>query len=87
MEVFKFGGVSIKDAVSVRNVTDILRNYRNKPLVVVLSAMGKTTDALEAIMDNCFYGNGTPLKCLNEIKQQHLIIVNQLIDDNRNEVY
>lgn len=49
MKVYKFGGASVKDAESIRNVTQIL-SQENGELVVVVSAMGKTTNALEAIL-------------------------------------
>jgi aspartate kinase len=49
MKVFKFGGASVKDADAVRNVLRILHMYSGMPLAVVVSAMGKTTNALEAI--------------------------------------
>lgn len=49
MKVFKFGGASVKDADAVRNVATILRKYDNENLVVVVSAMGKTTNALEKV--------------------------------------
>jgi aspartate kinase len=54
MKVFKFGGASVKDAAAVRNVADILRHHAQPPLVVVISAMGKSTNALEKIHDARF---------------------------------
>jgi aspartate kinase len=47
MKVFKFGGASVKDATSVKNVAAILNEYKQEQLFVVISAMGKTTNALE----------------------------------------
>lgn len=41
MQVFKFGGASIKDAAGVRNVAAILRAYAGEPLVIIVSAMAK----------------------------------------------
>ncbi len=50
MRVFKFGGASVKDAASVKNVAKIIQNHHGTdPLVIVLSAMGKTTNALERL--------------------------------------
>ncbi|MFM7727924.1 MAG: aspartate kinase [Flavobacteriales bacterium] len=49
IHVFKFGGASVKDAAAVRNMTEIVRNHANSPLIVVVSAMGKTTNAIEHI--------------------------------------
>lgn len=48
MKVFKFGGASVKDAAAVRNVGTIVAQYP-EPLLVVVSAMGKTTNALEEV--------------------------------------
>ena len=49
MNVFKFGGASLKDAGAIRNVTEILRKFTGQPLVIVVSAMGKSTNALEKV--------------------------------------
>ncbi len=50
MRIFKFGGASVKDPESVKNVIRIVREHRGGlPLVVVLSAMDKTTNALEQL--------------------------------------
>ena len=76
MKVFKFGGASVKDADSVRNVASVLKRYPNENLIIVISAMGKTTNALEKLADVFFYGKDhTPV--LEEIKEYHRdIIVN-----------
>ncbi|HNR54483.1 MAG TPA: aspartate kinase, partial [Flavobacteriales bacterium] len=50
MKVFKFGGASVKDAGGVRNVAEVLKHYALDDLVVVVSAMGKTTNALEEVV-------------------------------------
>lgn len=50
MKVFKFGGASLKDAPSIRNMVKIIKEHNNGPLLVVVSAMGKTTNALESIL-------------------------------------
>lgn len=49
MKVFKFGGASVKDAESIRNVGRIIRDHMTEPLLVVVSAMGKSTNALEKV--------------------------------------
>ena len=49
LNVFKFGGASLRDAAAIRNVASILQSYRGQRLVVVVSAMGKTTNALEVV--------------------------------------
>ncbi len=50
MKVFKFGGASVKNAAAIKNVASILKSYRQDNLLVVVSAMGKTTNALERIV-------------------------------------
>ncbi|MEO9805836.1 MAG: aspartate kinase [Reichenbachiella sp.] len=50
MKVFKFGGASVKDAPSVKNVAEVIRQFCNHELVVIVSAMGKTTNALEELV-------------------------------------
>ncbi len=46
-KVYKFGGASVKDAASIRNMSEILRQHSTEKLIVVVSAMGKTTNLLE----------------------------------------
>ncbi len=50
MQVFKFGGASIKDAEAVRNMSEILKRFPDEKIIIVVSAMGKTTNALEEIL-------------------------------------
>ena len=49
IKIFKFGGASVKDAAAVGNMADIVRTYAQHSLVVVVSAMGKTTNTIERI--------------------------------------
>ena len=65
MQIYKFGGASVKDAQSVRNVASILENTTHRDILIVISAMGKTTNALEEVVTNYFNentkGKGLPL--------------------------
>ena len=79
MRVYKFGGSSVKDAAGVRNVASILQAESDINLMIVISAMGKTTNALEAIV-NAYYSGDTP--SLDSIKQYHFDIMNQLFKRN-----
>lgn len=54
MKVFKFGGASVNSVERVQNLVDILQNYNGEKLLIVVSAMGKTTNALEKVV-NAFY--------------------------------
>ena len=79
MIVYKFGGASVKDAAGVRNVASILKAESDVNLMIVISAMGKTTNALEAIV-NAYYSGDTP--SLDSVKQYHFDIMNQLFERN-----
>ena len=77
MKIFKFGGASVKDATGVRNLHAILSLYPDTELVVIISAMGKTTNALEKLV-NARFENGDWKPALEEVCQFHLTIVNDL---------
>jgi aspartate kinase len=88
MNIFKFGGASVKDAAAVKNVADILRSRSHEPLVVVISAMGKTTNALERLTDAYFNGDqDTAQTILTEIRNYHNSILEGLYTDKSHPVY
>jgi aspartate kinase len=78
MQVFKFGGASLKDAAGVRNVAGILQRYRDTPLLIVVSAMGKTTNALEAVVAAHYKQNGQSQALLDAVKEQHYALMREL---------
>jgi len=79
--VFKFGGASVKDAAAVRNVAKILKRNQNKPLVVVVSAMGKTTNALEEIV-NLAKKEKDFTPAIRKLVDYHLSILTKLFKPN-----
>ena len=82
MRVFKFGGASVKDAESVKNVATILNTNTSKErLCVVVSAMGKTTNLLEEISKNYFNKVDTSNQ-LNLLKEYHFSICKNLFSNN-----
>lgn len=87
MRVFKFGGASVKDAAAVKNVAAILRLIPNEKLVVVISAMGKTTNALERITEATFTNRATIETLIAEIKKYHYSILEELFEDRSSQVY
>lgn len=87
MQVFKFGGASVKDANAVKNVAAILKRYEGKQLVVVVSAMGKITNALERLVDAYFYKRENAEAVLDEIKAFHLNIVDELFPEKSHSFY
>ena len=54
MQIFKFGGASVKDAESVRNIARVLKSVGSKNTLIIVSAMGKTTNAMEKVVSNYF---------------------------------
>lgn len=88
MKVFKFGGASVKDAEGVKNIASIICSEPD-PLIVVLSAMGKTTDALVEVTRNYFDGNvEEALERIQSLRDYHFNIVNGLFEtgDDRLEL-
>ncbi len=77
MKVYKFGGASVKDADGVRNLAKIVKNLSN--LVVVVSAMGKTTNMLEKVTENYFFNGGASIQ---ELKDFHYNISKDLFERN-----
>ncbi|MEY4594939.1 MAG: hypothetical protein RIQ47_1349 [Bacteroidota bacterium] len=78
MKVFKFGGASVKDAAAVKNVAAILEHYRKEQLIVVVSAMGKTTNALEKVVNASIQQAPNLNELIAEVRDFHLRIINDL---------
>ncbi len=82
MKVFKFGGASVKDAAAVKNVAGILNRFKNEDLFVVVSAMGKTTNAMESIVSALYDKNvDTFNELVEERRQFQLEIMKELFED------
>lgn len=87
MKVFKFGGASIKDADSIRNVCKIITDFgKNETLVVIVSALGKTTNQLEEVVDCKFKDITKSLDILKAIHNKHLEITNLLFENGNNQL-
>ncbi|MBL0048577.1 MAG: aspartate kinase [Bacteroidetes bacterium] len=87
MRVFKFGGASVKDAEAVKNVASILGLFPDEKIVVVISAMGKTTNALERLTHATFKSREKIAEIINEIKEYHFSILTELFPDGSHPVY
>ncbi len=85
MQVFKFGGASVKDAAGIRNVAEILSRYTNQPLVVVVSAMGKTTNALEEVVQAYTQETGQALSLLNKVRTMHFTTADELFSGDKQQ--
>jgi aspartate kinase len=79
MKVFKFGGASVKDAPAIENLKSILQRYENEQLVVVISAMGKTTNFMEKMLDAYYHAPENVSALLSELRTQHESVAEQLM--------
>ena len=71
MKVFKFGGASVKNSESIRNILNIISSYNTNDLIVVVSAMDKTTNALEEVVKMYLENNQEYLHKVDEIFTFH----------------
>jgi aspartate kinase len=80
MKVFKFGGASVNSIERVKNLAEIVDANQSGPLVIILSAMGKTTNALEKVAEAFFDGRKEEaLQFFQTVKQQHLTTTKYLL--------
>jgi len=87
MQVFKFGGASVKDAQGVKNVAEVLKQFPNQKIAVVVSAMGKTTNSLERLAKSFFYKTENPEIILEEVKKYHLNICHHLFANSSHPIF
>jgi len=80
MKIFKFGGASVRDAAGIRNLTGIVSAESGK-LVVVVSAFGKTTNALEKVLKAWLAGDNVFKNLLDEIYKNHISVIEELFTD------
>ena len=81
IQVFKFGGASVRNAEQIKNVGNILLKEKNKKITLVVSAMGKTTNALEQVVQSYYHQKGTAKDLLDEIRHNHFTICQELFKD------
>lgn len=87
MKIFKFGGASVKDAAGVKNLGKVIQTTGEKDLVIVISAMGKMTNAFEEVVSN-YFGNRNDLKTsIHEIVHYHQTIIKELFASEKHQVY
>ena len=82
MKIFKFGGASVKDAQGVKNVAEIVRSQMTDSLLVVVSALDKTTNRLEELAEAFFEQKTEKETIFQNIKNEHLSLANSLFDGN-----
>ncbi|WP_411274242.1 aspartate kinase [Daejeonella sp.] len=87
IKIFKFGGASVKDAEGVKTLATILSHYKSDEVLIVVSAMGKTTNSLEKLVESYVNKAGNVQQIFGEIKQYHEEIISGLFTDQNNPVY
>jgi aspartate kinase len=87
MRIFKFGGASVKDAESVKNVLDVLQKVGHEDVLLVISAMGKTTNAFEIVIKNYFDKSNELQSSIQDVKKYHNQILLELFEDENNAVF
>ena len=87
MRIFKFGGASVKDAEGIRNVHSVLQTVGFEDVLLVISAMGKTTNALEVVIKNYFEKSLELQSSIQDVKKYHNQILLDLFEDDKNPVF
>ncbi|MED5362985.1 MAG: aspartate kinase, partial [Bacteroidota bacterium] len=87
MRIFKFGGASVKDAEGIRNMYRVLEQTGHAQTLIVVSAMGKTTNAFEKLIEAYFDDAKQMESQFNEIIDYHLGIMNEIFSHPKNDVF
>ena len=87
MRVFKFGGASVKDADAVKNVYKVLQQVGHEKTLVVISAMGKTTNAMEAVVNAYFENKTSVATVIQEVINFHNNILADLFDNKNHDIH
>jgi len=87
MKVFKFGGASVKDAEGVKNVVRVLQHEGFENTLVILSAMGKMTNALEKIVNSYYKKSDSITQNIEEVKEFHFQIITDLFTDKSHSIF
>ena len=87
MKVFKFGGTSVKDAAGVKNILNVLKHTGFEDTLIVVSAMGKTTNALEQVVHSFFENKGQFVQDLEGVRQNHHNIIEDLFSTENKVIY
>lgn len=86
MKIFKFGGASTRDAENIKNVLSVIKKSEEKHLVVVVSAMGKMTNAMEIVIRD-YFETGNYQQSLQTVYEFHLNIIQELFPDKSHPVF
>ncbi|RZJ73863.1 aspartate kinase [Flavobacterium sp.] len=87
MRIFKFGGASVKDASGIRNVYEVLQIAGHEDVLLVVSAMGKTTNALEVVVKTYMDRSKELKEAVQDVKKYHNEILLDLFEDDKHKVF
>jgi len=87
MRIFKFGGASVKDADGVRNLIKVLNKVGHENTLLVVSAMGKTTNAMEKVVNAYFEDRQSLPSAIEEVFRFHEDILNDLFENTGHPIY
>ena len=87
MRIFKFGGASVKDADGVKNVVEVLRQVGHEKTLMVVSAMGKTTNTMEAVVDTYFENESELDEKIQYVIDYHKDIINSLFESKNHDAH
>lgn len=85
--VYKFGGASLRDATNIKNIVSIIQKYYHPKLVIVISAMGKTTNLLESLTRAYYYQQSNLHSEFDILKKNHVSLCDELFQDKNHSVY
>lgn len=86
VKIFKFGGASLQNVTSIRDVAHILKRYKGSPLFIVVSAMKGVTNQLEQVVASYLGKDGKTMELLEGIKRHHYETCNELFEEEH-EIY
>ena len=87
MRIYKFGGASLKDSNAIQNIFSILNKRGYDKTLLVISAMGKTTNAFEVVVKNYFQKKEDLQHSINEIFKFHNQILLNLFSNKNHEIF
>jgi aspartate kinase len=87
MKIFKFGGASVKDADGIKNVFTVLEKVGHDDVLIIISAMGKTTNALEMVIQNYFEKSDALNASVQDVRKYHNQILLELFEEDNHPVF
>lgn len=87
MNVYKFGGASVKDATNVKNVCRVLKTVGYENSLIIASAMGKNTNALEVVVYNYFHNKQAITEAIQPVREFHYTLLDELFKSEEHPVY